>query len=54
MLVLVFTRTVPFGTRPTAMLQGGRTVLSPVLVSVERSSCVLVGIDARRSMKRSL
>ncbi len=54
MLVLVFTRTVPLGTRPTAVLQGGRTVLSPVLVSVERSSRVFVGADAWRSMKRLL
>ena len=49
-LSLVFVCAVPLGRYIAAVLGGGRTLLSPVLVPVERGFYALAGVDARRGM----
>ena len=49
-LSLVFLAAVPLGRYIAAAMQGGRTVLSPVLGPVERGLYALSGVDAARGM----
>ena len=49
-LSLVFFAAVPLGKYIATVLQGGRTILSPVLAPVERGFYALAGVDERRGM----
>ena len=49
-LSLVFLAAVPLGKYIASVLQGGRTILSPVLGPVERGFYALAGVDPRRGM----
>ena len=49
-LALVFAAAVPLGAYIAAVVQGERTLLSPVLGPVERGFYALAGVDPRRGM----
>jgi potassium-transporting ATPase potassium-binding subunit len=49
-LTLVFLAAVPLGSYIARVVQGERTILSPVLGPVERGFYALAGVDARRGM----
>ena len=49
-LTLVFLVAVPLGSYIAAVVQGGRTILSPVLSPVERGFYRLAGVDPGRAM----